>query len=82
MIDTGKVTRFEVIDHTVCERCKGTGWLTINNKKRTCIDCKTAGSRGRILTSYGIQVELQLQDDGRTLKAFITDKEPASAKAS
>ena len=29
---------------------------------------------GRILTKYGVNVELSFQDDNKTLKVFLTDK--------
>lgn len=29
---------------------------------------------GRILTKYGISLELSVQDEGRTLKVFLSDK--------
>tara|TARA_R110002110_G_scaffold96968_1_gene249401 strand:+ start:17 stop:172 length:156 start_codon:yes stop_codon:yes gene_type:complete len=47
-MNTKKVTRFEVIDHT--------------NR-----------GEGRVLVEYGVNVELQLQDDGKTLKVFLSD---------
>jgi hypothetical protein len=46
----GKVTRFEVIDHS------STG-------------------EGRAFVKYNIAVKLSYQDDGRTLKVFVTDPE-------
>jgi hypothetical protein len=50
-MNTDKVTRFEVIDHT------------------------TDGSQGRVLVQYGVDVQVSLQDGGRTLKVFLSDKE-------
>jgi hypothetical protein len=47
-METNKVTRFEVIDHT--------------SKKR-----------GRIIVEYGVNVEISIQDDGQTMKVFLTD---------
>jgi hypothetical protein len=47
-METNKITRFEVIDHT--------------NKKR-----------GRIVVEYGVSVEISIQDDGKTMKVFLTD---------
>ena len=47
-MDTEKVTRFEVIDHT-------------------------RGGKGRVLVEYGVNVEVQIQDEGRTLKVFLSD---------
>jgi len=48
-METDKVTRFEVIDHT-------------------------SEMLGRILVRYGVSVEVSIQDDGRTMKVFLTDK--------
>ncbi len=36
----------------------------------------TAGGEGRILTKRGVRVDLLFQDDGRTLKALLTDNHP------
>lgn len=48
-MNTEKITRFEVIDHT-------------------------SELQGRILVKYGVKVEISIQDDGRTMKVFLTDK--------
>lgn len=48
-METEKITRFEVIDHT-------------------------SELQGRILVKYGVKVEISIQDDGRTMKVFLTDK--------
>jgi hypothetical protein len=34
----------------------------------------TRKRRGRIVVEYGVQVEMSIQDDGRTMKIFLTDK--------
>ena len=47
-MNTKKVTRFEVIDHS-------------------------KDGEGRELVKYNIGVDLQLQDDGKTLKVFVSD---------
>jgi hypothetical protein len=50
-MDTTKVTRVEVIDHTTTVEDGG----------------------GRVYTKYGVkEVEVVLQDEGRTLKVFIS----------
>lgn len=49
-METDKVTRFEVIDHTAM-----------------------ADPVGRIVVKRGVKVKLSLQDDGRTLKVFLSD---------
>ena len=48
-MNTDKITRFEVIDHT-------------------------ADMLGRMLVKYGVNVDISIQDDGRTMKVFLTDK--------
>ena len=48
-MNTEKITRFEVIDHT-------------------------SEFQDRILVKYGVKVEISIQDDGRTMKVFLTDK--------
>lgn len=48
VMQTEKVTRFEVIDHTT-----------------------EAG--GRLLVRYGVKVEAAFQDQGRTMKVFLSD---------
>lgn len=53
-MDTEKVTRVEVIDHTR--------------------DVFHGGGRAYFFMKEGIKVEFSLQDDGRTLKLFISDK--------
>jgi hypothetical protein len=34
----------------------------------------TVEKLGRILVKYGVEIELSFQDDGKTLKVFLTDK--------
>lgn len=34
----------------------------------------TKKHRGRILVQYKVQVEVSIQDDGKTMKIFLTDK--------
>lgn len=53
-MDTTKVTRFEVIDHTT-------------------------GGEGRAYVKYDVSVELSLQDQSRTLKVFVSDREVGDA---
>lgn len=51
-MNTSKVTRVEVIDHTR--------------------DITQGGGRAYFFMKEGVQVELSLQDDDRTLKVFIS----------
>ncbi len=52
-MNTSKVTRVEVIDHTK--------------------DVTQGGGRAYFFMKEGVQVELSLQDDDRTLKVFINN---------
>ncbi len=74
---TDKVTRLEIIDHAKCFYCNGTGDGT---SQRYCEYCGGAGFPGRtvIMWDKGKKIELQLQDDGRTLKIFIGEKDAAT----
>ncbi len=81
-MDTSQVTRFEIIDHTPCYTCEGTG---INNSptdsaagqsisfSHECKDCHGSGSRGRQVITHNkyTQIDVELQDDGKTLKVFL-----------
>lgn len=53
-INTSKVNRIEVIDHTK--------------------SFEQGGGRAYVFWEDGVNVELSLQDDGRTLKVFISKK--------
>lgn len=52
LIENEKITRFEVIDHSV----------PIGE-----------GFKGRVLVRHNTKIELAVQDDGRTLKVFISE---------
>lgn len=56
------VTRFEVINHT-----KGAG-----------SEVHYIPDAPRSVVAYGIKTELSLQDEGRTLKVFLTDQNAAN----
>ena len=80
------VTRFEVIDHRQCVYCRGR--LTANYlqedgsyKEMPCDKCDGSGTRGgRVFVAHSnpetsnVQIELSYQDDGRTLKVFVGDR--------
>ena len=72
MINTEKINRFEIIDHTPCSHCKGKG--TINKKE--CEHCRGIGCQGRrvIMWDDNEQIDIDVQDDDRTLKVFIHDR--------
>lgn len=38
----------------------------------------TGWTPGRAVVAYGVSVHLDVQDDGRTLKVFLSDPKPAS----
>lgn len=71
---TDKVTRFEIIDHRPCPQCRGERYIGTN--KLECPTCHGGGSIGRfpIFHNKNSQIEVQLQDDDRTLKVFITER--------
>ncbi len=81
-MDTSNVTRFEIIDHTPCENCDGTGRFNTPTDSAAgqsisfygeCEVCDGRGMIGREVIFYDENKELdvELQDGGRTLKVFI-----------
>lgn len=76
-METGKVTRFEIINHTPCEECEGTGLnQDIDKLGKFCPECKGLGIPGRTVYVHNenLKFEVQLQDEGRTLKVFIDER--------
>lgn len=81
------VTRFEVIDHRECVWCRGrktANYLQKNGeyKEMPCDKCDGSGTMGgRIYVASSnaersiIKVELSYQDEGRTLKVFVSDRD-------
>lgn len=69
---TDKLNRFEIIDHTMCKYCLGAGI----RKDQECEFCGGIGSPGRsvIVWDDKKQIDIEIQDDGKTLKVFIHDK--------
>lgn len=55
---------------------KVTRFEVINHKH----DDMGTNKHGRMLVEYGVKVELSLQDDGRTLKVFLTDSHKGGAE--
>lgn len=47
---------------------------TLSKVNRFEVIDHTVEKLGRILVKYGVDVELSFQDDGKTLKVFLTDK--------
>lgn len=68
-----KVTRLEIIDHTPCSKCDGKGIISAE----ICSICSGVGMMGRqvIFWDNTKQIELSLQDDDRTLKIFISERD-------
>lgn len=84
-MDTSKVTRFEIIDHTPCFNCDGTGiYITEPDTaagqsirfREVCKPCEGRGVIGREVVFYNEdkQLDIELQDEGRTLKVFIHER--------
>lgn len=71
-METDKVTRLEIIDHSPCKKCHGQG----GTEEVLCPDCGGLGIRGRqvVFWDKDKKIELSLQDDGRTLKVFIDER--------
>ena len=77
-MDTTKVTRLELIDHTPCTGCNGEAWIKEEGQKpKSCPNCGGLGTPGRSVLFWDAykQVELSLQDDGKTLKVFVSNKD-------
>lgn len=82
-VNTSKVTRFEIIDHRPCPECEGECWVAVPGKKESdepkqqqCIGCGGTGMLGRtvVVHDQGVSVDVELQDDERTLKVFIHER--------
>lgn len=71
-MNTEKVTRLEIIDHTPCDTCKGQRFV----QGEVCKECQGLGAAGRevVFWNKDKQVEVQLQDDDKTLKIFISTR--------
>lgn len=78
--DYSDVVRLEIIDHTKCEGCHGTGRITIESVDGDfeCPACHGLGAGGREVVFYDDKkkIEAQLQDEGRTLKIFVNKRKP------
>lgn len=79
-MNTDKVTRFEVIDHRNCPGCAGTGMRhDAGVPVEPCGECGGLGCQGRVMVEHGLTVEiLPLQDNDRTLKIRLIDREDQS----
>lgn len=77
-MDTSKVTRFEIINHTPCNNCGGSGKEYNHNYSQEveCSDCRGTGIPGRTVyfRNENLQLDVELQDDDRTLKVFIHER--------
>lgn len=75
------VTRFELIDHRECFWCRGRKTANYaqkdgDYKEQPCDKCEGSGIMGgRIYSVFDIKAKLSYQDDDRTLKVFINDKD-------
>tara|TARA_B110000977_G_scaffold48059_1_gene65303 strand:- start:36 stop:299 length:264 start_codon:yes stop_codon:yes gene_type:complete len=80
----------EIIHHFTCSDCKG-WWSVATMeewepKKVYCTHCgkvskeevnrfEVIDATGRLIVKYGVDVQLSYQDDGKTLKVFLKEKE-------
>lgn len=73
------VTRLETVDHSACTNCTGSGRIEIAGQRGQleCPVCHGIGSMGRSVVFFDSnkRIELSLQDDDRTLKIFIKERE-------
>jgi hypothetical protein len=73
------VTRLETVDHSACTHCKGTGRISIAGQLGSleCPACHGSTVMGRSVVFWDAnkKIELSLQDEGRTLKVFIKERE-------
>lgn len=79
------LTRLELIDHCPCETCDGYGRVRTETDSaagqstsflKECPVCLGAGFKGRdvVFWDKNKTVKASVQDEGRTLKLFITDR--------
>lgn len=76
---TEDITRFEIVDHTECDKCFGSGLVPLRDTpgiSYSCPTCDGNGTIGRRVVFFdpSKKVELSLQDDGRTLKVFVSKR--------
>lgn len=73
------VTRLEIIDHTKCSNCHGVGKISVEGQpdRFECPTCRGLGMGGRevIMHDPAKQITVQLQDQNRTLKIFVNERE-------
>lgn len=75
-----RVTRLETVNHTKCDSCFGSGVMHIEGQPGIfeCPVCHGQGMSGRNVVFWDSNkqiVDIELQDDGHTLKIFISDRE-------
>lgn len=74
-MNTEKINRFEIIHHVSCEACKGSG-IDSERPPQRCTDCDGLGCKGRevIFWDDDKQLDIDIQDEGRTLKVFVHER--------
>lgn len=83
-VNTDKVTRLEIIDHSRCKHCAGSGRIQNGRDPTRFIECgacdgRTFPGRNLIMWDENKQIDLQLQDNNRTLKVFISERNENSS---
>lgn len=82
-VNTDKVTRLEIIDHRPCKVCDGSGFIVAIDpthmeepEQRQCSVCYGLGIPGRtvVARSGDVVISVDLQDEDRTLKVFISER--------
>lgn len=76
-----EINRLELVDHRPCNKCHGERRYNELQKDGTyksteCSDCQGMGSAGRSVIFWNDHTEVKssVQDEGRTLKLFISER--------
>lgn len=81
------INRVELIDHRPCNKCHGDRSYNELQKDRSyklteCSECFGMGSAGRSIIFWNDHTEIavEVQDEGRTLKLFVSPKGTTGVK--
>lgn len=58
-----------------CNDCGEPKNLNVDNVTRFEVIDHTFKNKGRVLVEYDVRVEISIQDEGRTMKVFLTEKQ-------
>ena len=78
MQDLSKVTLLELVDRSACTYCGGEAYINQPRERpKKCWSCGGTGTKGRqvIFWDANKSIKLSVQDDGRTLKIFVSNRD-------